>query len=38
MKDSTRKAIAYLCTDEAKDYYKQRLAYHFSEWLSLIHI
>ena len=32
MKDSTRKAVEYLCTPEGKAYYKQRLAYHFSEW------
>lgn len=29
MKDSTRKAVEYLCTPEGKAYYKERLAYHF---------
>lgn len=29
MKTSTRKAIEYLCTDEAKAYYRERLVHHF---------
>lgn len=32
MKDSTIKVCEYLCTPEAKQFYKQRLDYHFSEW------
>ena len=32
MKDSTRKAIQYLTTPEGKALYRERRAYHFSEW------